>query len=277
MRYKIIHRTSYHYASPVRDSFNEARLHPVNNEQQTIESFLLKVLPATRLSQYHDFCSNIVYHFEIPEPHQSLTVESQLRVRTHNRPVLHNGACPWPLARIGEAGAVARCYEFLQPSRYVDMPPDAWRQALDSIQGISDTWQAALALMRFVHTHVTYKPNSTHVQTTMSEVLAKRAGVCQDFAHVLIGLCRSVKIPALYVSGYLATETASATHAWVEVFIPSVGWCGLDPTHDRPIDDTYIKIAIGRDYSDVPPITGHYRGSLTRQMTVDVKIEQIED
>ena len=107
-------------------------------------------------------------------------------------------------------------------------------------------------------------------------MLQERRGVCQDFAHVMIGLCRALKIPALYVSGYLATEIASATHAWVEVFIPGIGWRALDPTHDRQADETYVKIAVGRDYADVPPITGNYKGTTDRSLEVEVKIKPAE-
>jgi hypothetical protein len=124
----------------------------------------------------------------------------------------------------------------------------------------------------FLQLYITYLPSAATVHTHMREVLLERRGVCQDFAHVMIGLCRSLKIPALYVSGYLATETASATHAWVEVFVPGFGWRGLDPTHNCQTDETYVKIAVGRDYADVPPLTGNYKGTLERKMEVEVKI-----
>ena len=88
----------------------------------------------------------------------------------------------------------------------------------------------------------------------------------------MIGLCRALKIPALYVSGYLATETASATHAWMEIFLPGLGWRALDPTHNRQVNDTYVKLAVGRDYADVPPVAGHYKGTLDRRMEVEVKV-----
>jgi transglutaminase-like putative cysteine protease len=109
----------------------------------------------------------------------------------------------------------------------------------------------------------------------MRDVIVQRSGVCQDYAHFLIGLCRSVKIPARYVSGYLATETANATHAWVEVFIPGLGWRALDPTHNCQINEAYVKIGHGRDYADVPPVTGNYHGTLERTMVVEVKINPI--
>jgi transglutaminase-like putative cysteine protease len=129
--------------------------------------------------------------------------------------------------------------------------------------------------MRFVHGYLKYQPHSTHVHTHMRDVISKRTGVCQDYAHLMIGLCRSRKIPARYVSGYLATETASASHAWAEMFIPGLGWCPLDPTHNCQIGETYVKIGHGRDYADVPPISGNYRGTLQRTMEVEVKITPV--
>ena len=217
MKWDITHRTSYTYASPVRDSFNEARLQPFSDEWQTVENFLLKVLPAARLRHHYDFYSNVVHHFEIVEPHSTLLVESNLRVTTKPRPPLVAAAAPFPLARMGEVAREPRVFEFLQESRFVESSPEVWRQALDATDGVTDAWQAVLALMNLVHTSLKYESNSTHVHTHAREVWRDRRGVCQDFAHVLIGLCRALKIPALYVSGYLATEIASATHAWLEV------------------------------------------------------------
>lgn len=276
MKWEIIHRTQYNYASAVRDSFNEARLQPFSDDWQVVDHFLLKILPAARLRHHYDFYSNVVHHFEITEPHSSLLVESHLRVTTKARPLLGDTDAPWPLARINEAAQEARVFDFLQESRFVGLTPEIWRQALDATVGITDTWQAALALMRFVYGELKYESNSTNVHTHAREVLKDRRGVCQDFAHVMIALCRSLKIPALYVSGYLATEVASATHAWMEVLIPGLGWRALDPTHNRQTDETYVKIAVGRDYADVPPMAGNYKGTTERKMEVQVNIRQLE-
>ncbi len=276
MKFEITHRTSYHYASPVRDSFNEARLQPFSNASQTVDYFLLKVLPAARLQHHHDFYSNTIHHFEIIEPHTTLLIESHLRVTTR-LPILPAATdLPWPLARIGEAAREPRVFDFLQDSHYVELSPEVWRLAVDATMGVTDTWQAALALMKFVHTKFKYESQSTSVHTHMRDVLRDKRGVCQDFAHVMIGLCRALKIPALYVSGYLATETASATHAWMEVLVPGTGWIALDPTHDRPVDETYVKIAVGRDYADVPPVAGNYKGTTERKLEVKVDIKRLE-
>jgi transglutaminase-like putative cysteine protease len=274
MRWDIQHITRFHYAAPARDSFNEAHLQPFSNDQQTVESFVLKVLPSTRLRHYKDFYSNCIHHFEIPEPHTTLHIESQLIVKTMPPKWLALDAAPAPVSRIKEALQGERAYDFLLPSRYVDEAPETWRLAVDATHGEQDIWQTAVRLMRYVHSHLIYESRSTSVHTHMREVLAQRRGVCQDFAHVMLGLCRTLKIPALYVSGYLATEKASATHAWVEVYIPGVGWQALDPTHNCTPDETYVKIAVGRDYADVPPVTGTYKGTTERTMEVTVRIEK---
>lgn len=276
MKFEIHHRTHYRYTSPVRDSFNEARLQPFSNALQTVDYFLLKVLPAARLRHHYDFYSNTVHHFEIVEPHTTLLIESHLRITTQPPSWPGPDDSPWPLARIGEAVLEPRVFDFLQPSHYVELSPEVWRLALDATAGITDTWQAALALLRFVRDNFKYESRSTTVHTHMRDVLQERRGVCQDFAHVMIGLCRSLKIPALYVSGYLATETASATHAWVEVLLPGAGWVGLDPTHNRPVDETYIKVAVGRDYDDVPPVAGNYKGTTDRKLEVKVDIRRLD-
>ncbi|HKW29894.1 MAG TPA: transglutaminase family protein [Verrucomicrobiae bacterium] len=275
MRWDIFHRTRYVYATPVRDSFNEVRLEPPSNAGQTLESFLLRVLPAVRLNRYSDFYSNWIHHFEVPEPHLYLLIESQTRVKTHPLPPLAGDAEPCPLEKLANVRNIEHCHDFLQSSRYVEIEVEPWRLAVDAIADQTDVWQSALALMRFAHDFLNYEPHATHVHTHMHDVITQRRGVCQDYAHLMIGLCRSVKIPARYVSGYLATETASATHAWVEVFIPTAGWLGLDPTHNCQIGDAYVKIGVGRDYADVPPVAGNYRGTLNRQMEVEVKIAPV--
>ena len=276
MKWEIIHRTHFAYAGQVRDSFNEARLQPFSDEWQTVDHFLLKVLPAARLRHHHDFYSNTVHHFEIVEPHTTLLVESHLRVTIKPRPLLAATDSPWPMARIGEAARETRVFDFLQESRFVEMSPEFWRQAIDVTDGVTDTWQAALAVMHWVHANLIYVPAATSAHTHARDVLKDKRGVCQDFAHVMLGLCRSLKIPALYVSGYLATEIASATHAWVEVLIPGIGWRPLDPTHNCQPDETYVKIAVGRDYADVAPIRGTYKGTTERTMDVNVRIERLQ-
>jgi len=271
MKWEIIHRTRYAYATPVRDSFNDVRLQPMPIPEQTVESFLLKVIPAVRLTHSKDFYSNWIHHFDIVEPHSNLLIEANSIVITHPpAPLPDEKLCSFE--QMKAAPNIERCFDYLLESRFVELSPTTWKLALDATVDIQDAWQATLALMRFVHGYLKYESASTHVHTHMSEVMRDRRGVCQDFAHFMIGLCRALKIPARYVSGYLATEAASATHAWVEVFVPGYGWRGLDPTHNCQLGEQYVKIGNGRDYGDVPPISGNYRGTRDRKMEVEVKI-----
>ena len=275
MKWEIFHSTRYDYLSAVRDSVNNVCLQPMPIPEQTVELFILKVLPASQLTHSHDLFSNRISRFEIIEPHSYLLIEAQSRVTTHPPVPLPASEKLCSFAEIQTVSNIESWFDFLQASRFVGLSPEAWKLALDATRGLDDAWLAALALMDFVFGYLKYEPYSTHVHTPMAEVMKDRRGVCQDFAHLLIGLCRALKIPARYISGYLATEKANATHAWVEVFIPGQGWRGLDPTHNRQIGETYVKIGHGRDYADVPPVSGNYHGTRERKMTVAVKITPV--
>ncbi len=283
MKLKVFHRTHYSYAKPVHDSFNEARLQPTDNAEQIRHSFILKVLPSTRLKHYLDFYVNCVHLFELTQPHNELTVEATSIVTTCNNLRLTAEERPALLQELSNSSELDRCYDFLQGSSYVDVSPETWRLALDIIGEETDVWQIAQLIMQYINREFRYEPNSTHVHTTMAEVMKLRAGVCQDFAHVMLGLCRSIKLPARYVSGYLYNgpveqlKGAQASHAWVEIYITGHGWVGLDPTNNQPVDGHYVKIGVGRNYGDVPPIRGTYRGTQERKLTVDVLVSLIDE
>jgi transglutaminase-like putative cysteine protease len=277
MKLHVIHRTRYDYSAPVIESFNETRLQPTSSDGQVCHSFLLKVLPSTRLSHYLDFYLNCVHFFELPESHTTLSIESNSLVTTVSH-ALPPGQQTVPMSRLRECFAMEQCYDFLQPSKHVGMSADLWRLAVDSTLDEPDAWQAAVKVMRFIHSEFEYEPEATTVHTPIAEVIAERKGVCQDFTHVMLGMCRSLKIPARYVSGYLYNgpldelEGAQASHAWCEVYIPDYGWRGLDPTNDRQADEHYVKVAVGRDYADIVPVQGTFRGAGTKKMTVEVNV-----
>jgi transglutaminase-like putative cysteine protease len=282
MRLQVYHRTHHVYAALVRDSFNEARLEPVDCPEQTRQSFLLKVLPSTRLSHFHDFYHNCVHVIDLTSPHQELTVEATSVVITRDLPPLPGDATPAPVAALAACERLGECYDFLQPSTYVRASPEAWRLAIDIAAGHTDAWQIVQAIMRHLGSEFRYIPAVTNAHTTMEEALRLRQGVCQDFAHVMIGLCRALKVPARYVSGYLYNGPADrlkgtqATHAWVEVYLPGVGWRGLDPTNQQPVNQRHVKVAIGRDYADVSPLRGTYRGTASRKLSVEVLVTRLD-
>lgn len=283
MKLHVLHRTRFKYGANVHESFNEARLQPVSTGRQVCHSFVLKVLPTSRLSHYIDFHFNYVHLFEINQGHMELNVEANSVVTTDDQPALDLTATPAPLDRVAECARLERCYDFLQSSTYVEVNADLWRLALDATDGQTDSWQAALAIMRYIHHEFRYQSSVTHAHTHVREVLRNRVGVCQDFAHVMIGLCRALKLPARYVSGYLYNgpldqlKGAQASHAWAEVYVLGVGWCGLDPTNNQPANGHYVKVATGRDFADVSPLKGTYRGTAKRELFVEVFVSRLEE
>ena len=281
MKLHVLHRTSYAYRTPVRDSLNELRLQPVETPGQKIENFTLTITPFTQARHQLDFYHNHVHRFDVLTPHNLLAVEASSVVFTTEPPDPAQGA-QVPLAAMGVCLEQNGCYDFLQSSSYVSIDADIAAIARTVIAGCEDTWSAVIAIKRFIHDEFRYQPAVTNVHTKMSEALRLRQGVCQDFTHVMIGLCRSLKIPARYVSGYLYNgpadqlKGAQASHAWLEVFLPGHGWIGIDPTNRLRTGERHVKIGTGRDYSDVSPMRGTYRGTGERTLRVDVLVTRLD-
>ncbi len=277
---RVRHFTRFIYQGPTFESFNEARLQPVSDHAQECVKFDLRIDPLTAVRDYPDFFGNCVHYFDVTQVHQSLEVESVsvMQTRPDNRGLvpLHN-----PPSGLKEPSIEESCFEFLQDSTFVSLEADIWKEAMDVVPGgLTDIWRNVVAVGRHIFKNFTYTPSFTTVNTKPAEVLATRRGVCQDFAHVMLGMCRSLNIPARYVSGYFFNpmrmeNEIEASHAWVEVFLPGFGWKGFDPTHDRVPDTRYVKLAVGRDYGDIRPVSGSFRGEGTREMIVEVQVQRV--
>ena len=280
MRLQIVHRTRYRYSTPVAENYNEVRLQPVSDARQECHAFRLLTTPAAPVRRYHDFHLNLVDHFYLAEPHSELLLEARSEVTT-SLPPPELETASFPRSRLPECQRLERCFDFLQMSQHVALEVEVWRTAQDLVAGVDDAWSAARAMCRHIHDTFTYDTAATTVNTPMLEALGKRRGVCQDFAHILIGLCRSIRLPARYVSGYLYVGGESgwrgdlASHAWAEVFLPGFGWLPLDPTNDRPVGEHHVKVAIGRDYADAAPIRGNFKGRAAQTMTVELEIRPV--
>jgi len=280
MRLQIVHLTRYRYSEPVSENYNEVRLQPVSDATQECHDYRLLIRPAASPRRYHDLHLNIVDHFYLADPHHALEIESRSEVTTFGQGD-RLARVAFPRARLGECLQMERCYDFLQRSEYVSLEVEVWRMAQDLVAGHDDAWAAANALMSGVHAGFEYDPGSTTVATRTAEVLRSRRGVCQDFAHLFLGLCRSVQIPARYVSGYLAVEGDPtlrgelASHAWAEVFLPGAGWLGLDPTNNQPAGAHHVKVAVGRDYADAAPIRGNFKGRAAQALEIELKITRV--
>ncbi len=281
MRFSLTHRTTYTYASPVHESFNEVRLQPVSGETQTCLDFDLTIDPPATVITFRDYYGNSVHDFGVPYLHDHLTIEATSDVITFADATVplagprgdEPDASP-PLAHLAADPLIADEYaEFLGPSAYValDAPSEELARRLLSAAPQATTFAFLQRAAAYIREHFTYQLGATNVHSTVADVIAGGSGVCQDFAHLLLSLCRHAGLPARYVSGYLGDIADSgASHAWAEAFVPPYGWVGVDATLGAPCTGRHVKIAVGRDYADVAVVRGTYRGGAEATMTVAV-------
>lgn len=263
-----LHETTFAYARPIERTFTEARLWPISDAGQSCREFSLTVDPMRPLVENRDYFGNMTMSFNILPPHKLVVVTGRSVVETHR-----NQFVPQPLNDEFEtqrARADFLCFD--GPIEYSNelesFVRDAGLRRADERAAWFDgnsVFAAAQNLNALIFERFTYSKDSTHVHTRISEVFEHRSGVCQDFAHVFIAVCRAAHIPCRYVSGYLVTRRAlggaGASHAWVEVLVPNHGWCAFDPTNNLLANNSYIKLAAGRDYRDVTPTRGLFKGN----------------
>ena len=281
MLISILHRTTFVYAGKAHDSFNEVRLKPLDDPNQICRNFDLRVDPVAQMRDYVDFYGNTVHYFDLVAEHGRLAIEALSEVET-----TPNAARPpvpvVPRSAIEGVNENELQAEFLADSHYVPLEVEVWKEAQDALEGSpTDVWSDVRRICRHVYTKFSYRPRSTGVATRATDAIRLRAGVCQDFAHVALGMCRCSGIPARYVSGYFIKSQVNdddeeASHAWIEAYIPGFGWTSYDPTHDRAADERYVKVATGRDYGDIRPVSGTYRGGKTRSLKVDVRVREMQ-
>jgi len=279
MLISLLHRTTFAYAGKAHDSFNEVRLRPLDDASQVCRGFELRTDPATQIRDYVDFYGNTVHYFDITAGHEKLVIEAVSEVET--TPNAARPEVPVVARSEGESERELRA-EFVVDSHFVPLDVSVWKEAQDALQaGRSDIWSDVRSICRHVYRTFAYRPRTTGVATLATDAIKLRSGVCQDFAHVALGMCRTSGIPARYVSGYFIKVERrpgeeEASHACIEAFVPGHGWAAYDPTHDRAADDRYVKVACGRDYGDIRPVSGTYRGGKTRSLSVDVRLREAE-
>ncbi|CAN5418642.1 transglutaminase family protein [soil metagenome] len=270
MRYVVRHTTTYTYDDSVSDSLGVAYLVPRVLPWQLVASYDVSVTPAPVDSSTDlDYYGNRVTYFQVTERHQELVVEGVSEVESLT-PVHHEEALsrPWdsllPL-RDPETPGAWQAADFALASPLVEQVPSAHEYAATSLARGRPIGEAVTDLMHRVHADFDYDKTATTVTSTVEHILERRAGVCQDFAHLMLACLRSHGLAARYVSGYLATTPppgkervigADASHAWVEVWLGDDEWLALDPTNDQWAGDRYVTVAWGRDYGDVPPLKG---------------------
>jgi transglutaminase-like putative cysteine protease len=279
--YSIRHLTRFRYSSSINESIMETRMHPRSDSQQQCLSFSLSVSPRCRAFTYRDHLGNNVHHFDIPGEHSQLVIIAESVVE--QLPVAHISDSLGPEAweELDQTVGSGDYWEMLLPSTFAAPSPAllALADELD-LERRDDPLSLARELNQRLFDYFEYVPRHTRVDSPIDEAILSRKGVCQDVAHTMIALLRHVGIPARYVSGYLYRgsgdhdrSTPDATHAWVDALLPGLGWVGFDPTNNLLAQHRHIRTAVGRDYADVPPTHGIFRGKTSSDLYVAVRVE----
>jgi transglutaminase-like putative cysteine protease len=285
-RYRIRHHSRYVYHDEVAASFNEARLTPLSAPWQVPLETGVEVDQASWLYRYSDYWGTQVRVFEVGTQHRDLvvTATSLVEVNSAQRPAADE-AMSWQELQDHQhtaAGAFHLLSEFLPQSAMTAPPPDLAALAEQIAGSCATPGQAAIAVNDAVYQAMTYEPGSTGVATVASEAWEARKGVCQDYAHLVIGALRHIGVPARYVSGYVHPDRSATggmpvvgeSHAWVEWWLGE--WTPHDPTNSAPVEDGHVMVGFGRDYSDVPPIKGIVAGDPGHtELSVEVTIAQV--
>lgn len=279
-KFKIRHITRYRYEDTVRDSANQLMLYPIRDSFQDILEHTIVITGHPMVHIHTDYFGNLVGTFTNAHPHRELVIDSQLTVATK----LHH----MPEDNFPADQQWAALQPLQQQMEFVDFLRQEDFKALPDIRFIAETelarkqspFQSAQNVSEYIYTTFEYRTGITTIETTLDEIWKLKSGVCQDFAHMLLAILRLMNIPARYVSGYICPNKngmrgEGATHAWVEAYIPFYGWLGLDPTNNCIVNDTHVRLAVGKNFSDCSPVKGTYRG--TSNHTLDVTVTVVNE
>ena len=289
-RYHLVHVTDFVYDGPVSESYNEVRLRPMHDETQSCLSFRLTTAPASPAFSYRDALGNWVHQVNVLPVHSRLRVQAESVVLAHGAP---STSSVMPLSELEDKQDELNeeFYDMLAASTYIphlkELDP-----LIDEAEAACDNTVAGFAQTAsdLIHRRFQYVKGATHVNSSIADSLQLGAGVCQDFAHLLLGVLRKRGIPARYVSGYLVPQNeenpeakleevigGQASHAWAEGYVPDTGWMPFDPTLGKPVGMRHVRIAYGRDYADVAPVRGVYKGHAGQRLSVDVSVRPALD
>jgi transglutaminase-like putative cysteine protease len=276
-RFIIHHVTKYNYQSPVTDSANQIMLFPIKDQNQEVQQQRLLITDNPMVEMYKDYYGNEVGSFMNIRPHTELLIDSTITIVT--KPIV------FPTDEVAAATQWAHIAELKNTVPFIDFLQLEIVDALAEVQSIANAgfyqsvsvYTAVLQLNEYVYKHFKYIKGITSITTTVDEIWKLKAGVCQDFAHVLLSMLRLLGIPSRYVSGYVCPHDNNlrgegATHAWVEAYIPFYGWLGIDPTNNCIVSDLHVRLAIGRNFTDCSPVKGTYKGTAKQSLEVGVSV-----
>jgi transglutaminase-like putative cysteine protease len=281
MFYSIRHVTRFRYSAPVRESVMELRMQPRSEGPQTLRSFQISTNPRAQLYAYTDHLGNAVYHFNLLREHEELRIEAQAIVEIGQVPPMPETVDPLEWGRYNDLNLTDDHFDMLEPSKFARPSPEleSFMRIADLEKPVGDPLSALKTLQRGIYDSFEYQSGVTDVNSPIEVALEQRRGVCQDFAHIMTAVAREWGLPTRYVSGYLYhrgsrdRSAADATHAWVEAWLPSLGWVGFDPTNNIMAGERHVRAAVGRDYADVPPTRGTYKGGADSELSIAVSLE----
>lgn len=283
MRFRVTHHTIYHYRQPASESVAELRVCPQTDTTQRVLSQKTEVEPEVKLGSFSDHWGNRVEYFSIPYRHDKLVVRAVAEVETF--PLADLSAYEQVTFAEARQIMVPRTLDFFDFRRASQRVPTG-----RALRGIREHFAAPerpvmdtlLAVNGWIYKHFKYVPGATDVGTPVAEVIRSRRGVCQDFAHLMLAIVRTIGIPARYVSGYIESNQpdkpdkaligAAASHAWIEAALPGDVWVGFDPTNNQMAGERHVKVAVGRDYEDVAPVKGTFKGADDQKLQVMVSV-----
>ncbi len=280
IQYVVRQSNRFVYSAPISESVLEVRMQPRSDGRQRCLRFELTPQPRARVFAYQDALGNVVHHFDIPSRHARLSITADAIVDVLPVPPIPESLPMEAWDELDADAAAGERWHMLHPSRFArettllgELAEElSWRRESDPLTMMR---RLNFALFRAF----TYAPRQTHVDSPIDDALKARAGVCQDLAHIMIAMARRAGIPCRYVSGYLSPSrdghdrsAEGATHAWAEAYLPTLGWVGFDPTNDVLAGDRHLRVAVGRDYGDVPPTRGVFRGEAASELSVLVTV-----
>jgi transglutaminase-like putative cysteine protease len=280
MLLKLIHTTDLTYSELISESVMEMRMAPRQEQDQHRLSFTLAIGPPTSVTSYFDWLGNTVHTFTVAAFHRQIRIVATSVVETDRpRKQVEKFVDVWPIPP-----EISSDYSFYDDLHFggpiVDLP--ALRELVEILQpqpGMS-LGELGLAILHLINEKFTYKKGITSAASPIADILESGKGVCQDFTHLMIGIARAMGIPARYVSGLVHPDAEkyrgfTQTHAWCELYFPTAGWIGFDAANNCIVGPNFVKVAVGRDFRDVPPNRGLYRGNAEEKIDVKVQSEEL--
>jgi transglutaminase-like putative cysteine protease len=290
MLFNIVHTTGYVYADTAMEAYLEVRLTPPARAEQDVLRHRIEFQPGAEASDYIDYFGNRTTFYSMTLRHRQLKVTNRMTVRTLPR-VLPEGGLALTIA---EARQILKSgtgvFDYLQPTEAIPIASESSAWGREILRENRPLGEALDELNKTIYREFKYRSGSTEIETPLSLIWKKREGVCQDFAHVMIGVLRAARIPCRYVCGYIESEPAVsvdptrkrlvgslATHAWVEVLVPGMAWVALDPTNNQWCGEQHVTVAVGRDFLDAAPVRGTFKGSASQKLKVHVSMQRIPE